>query len=61
MQASMKLGEAMYKASQAEGAAPGAGPDAGPSAAGGPSAGAAKDEKVVDATFEDLSDKNKKG
>ncbi len=65
MQASMKLGEAMYKAGQAEGATPGAGPDAaagpgGPSSAGGPSGGAAKDEKVVDATFEDLSDKNKK-
>ncbi len=65
MQASMKLGEAMYKAGQAEGAAPGAGPEAaagpgGPSSAGGPSGGAAKDEKVVDATFEDLSDKNKK-
>ena len=65
MQASMKLGEAMYKAGQAEGATPGAGPEAaagpgGPSSAGGPSGGAPKDEKVVDATFEDLSDKNKK-
>ncbi len=62
MQASMKLGEAMYKAQQAEGAAaagPGAGPEAGPGA-GDAGAGAAKDEKVVDATFEDLSDKNKK-
>jgi molecular chaperone DnaK len=68
MQASMKLGEAMYKASQADGAAAagaagpeaGAGPGPGPGAsAGGPSS-SAKDEKVVDATFEDLSDKNKK-
>ena len=37
MQASMKLGEAMYKASQSEGAAaaPGGGPEAGPDAGGG--------------------------
>jgi molecular chaperone DnaK len=63
MQASMKLGEAMYKASQAEGAAA-----PGPDAAAGPGpeadeakAKTAKDEKVVDATFEDVSDKNKKG
>ncbi len=56
-QASMKLGEAMYKASQAEAAAGGA--DAGPSAEA-PKGDAPKDEKVVDATFEDVSDKNKK-
>ncbi len=56
-QASMKLGEAMYKASQAEGAAGGA--EAGPSAEA-PQGDAPKDEKVVDATFEDVSDKNKK-
>ena len=52
-QASMKLGEAMYKAQQAEaqaGAAPG-----GPGAAN-----EAKNEKVVDAEFEDVTDKNKK-
>jgi molecular chaperone DnaK len=61
MQASMKLGEAMYKAGQAEGAAaPGADAAAGPEAGAG-DAKAAKDEKVVDATFEDVSDKNKKG
>jgi len=59
-QASMKLGEAMYKAQQAEaqaGAAAGG-------AAGGPEAAneahAAKGEKVVDAEFEDVTDKNKK-
>jgi molecular chaperone DnaK len=56
-QASMKLGEAMYKASQAEAAAGGA--EAGPSAEA-PKGEAPKDEKVVDATFEDVSDKNKK-
>jgi len=56
-QASMKLGEAMYKASQAEGAPGGA--EAGPSAEA-PKGDAPKDEKVVDATFEDVSDKNKK-
>jgi molecular chaperone DnaK len=55
-QASMKLGEAMYKASQAEAAAGGAAPGG----EAGPSAEAPKDEKVVDATFEDVSDKNKK-
>ncbi len=62
MQASMKLGEAMYKAQQAEGGAA-AGPGAAPGGEGpaaGAAGGAPKDEKVVDATFEDLSDKNKK-
>ena len=56
-QASMKLGEAMYKAQQAEGQA-GASP--GDTAAGSGGAGEAKDEKVVDAEFEDVTDKNKK-
>ena len=46
-QAAMKIGEAMYKAQAEAGAAPGA--EAGP--AGG--------EKVVDADFEDVDDKNK--
>ncbi|MBR2817421.1 MAG: Hsp70 family protein, partial [Reyranella sp.] len=53
-QAAMKLGEAMYKAQQAE---------AQPGAAGGAAGGAtgeAKGEKVVDAEFEDVTDKNKK-
>ncbi len=56
----MKLGEAMYKAQQAEaqaGAAAGG-------AAGGPEAAneahGTKGEKVVDAEFEDVTDKNKK-
>jgi molecular chaperone DnaK len=62
MQAAMKLGEAMYKAEQAAGAADPAAAAAGPGAqASGGDSKAAKDEKVVDATFEDLSDKTKKG
>ncbi|MBM3477699.1 MAG: molecular chaperone DnaK [Alphaproteobacteria bacterium] len=47
-QSAMKLGEAMYKASQAE-AAGTSGPEAG--------TGPQKDEKVVDATFEEVDDK----
>ncbi|WP_323989292.1 molecular chaperone DnaK [Nguyenibacter sp. L1] len=47
-QAAMKIGEAVYKAGQAE-AAPGAGPSTGTSGAHG--------EKVVDADFEDVDDK----
>ncbi|MCX7363585.1 MAG: molecular chaperone DnaK, partial [Alphaproteobacteria bacterium] len=53
VQASMKLGEAMYKAQQADA-------QAGAGAAPGGDAGAAKGEKVVDAEFEDVTDKNKK-
>jgi molecular chaperone DnaK len=51
MQSAMKLGEAMYKASQAEGAAPGG------------EAGGAKpqDDKVVDATFEEVDERSKGG
>jgi molecular chaperone DnaK len=65
VQSSMKLGEAMYKASQA--GAAGAGP--GPGGEGGPSAGsgdagaggaAGKDEKVVDADFEEVDEKKNK-
>ena len=47
-QASMKLGEAMYKAQQAEGAA-------GDAAADG--AGNKPDDNVVDADFEEVDDK----
>ena len=55
----MKLGEAMYKAQQATGdVPPGAGDAEGGAKAEGPKA---KDEKVVDATFEEVSDKTKKG
>lgn len=53
MQASMKLGEAMYKSAQGAEAAQGAaGPDMGADA--GASAEEPKDEKVVDADFEEV-------
>ncbi|HYJ59161.1 MAG TPA: molecular chaperone DnaK [Methyloceanibacter sp.] len=50
-QASMKLGEAMYQASQGQGGAPGGGPS---EAAGGP------DDKVVDVDFEEVKDDDSK-
>ncbi|GBQ60147.1 molecular chaperone DnaK [Komagataeibacter swingsii] len=49
-QVAMKVGEAVYKAGQAEGA---------PGAAGAAPGGAPKDEKVVDADFEDVDDSKK--
>jgi len=59
-QAAMKLGEAMYKAQQADAqAGAGTGPGAG-AAPGGGAANQAGNEKVVDAEFEDVTDKNKK-
>jgi len=68
--ASMKLGEAIYKATQESAAAPGAGPssgggNAGPGAAGSSGTGSSgtgpSGEKVVDADFEEVDDdKNKK-
>ncbi len=54
----MKLGEAMYKAQQAEAQAGAAAGGAAGAAGGG--ANEAKGEKVVDAEFEDVTDKNKK-
>src|ERR1700687_5570458 len=57
-QAAMKLGEAVYKAQQAD--AP-TGSERGAAGAGaGGAANEAKDDKVVDAEFEDVTDKNKK-
>ena len=55
-QAAMKIGEAMYKAEAAAAQSPGSTPggDA------GSHAGAAKDDKVVDAEFEEVDDKKKK-
>ncbi len=53
-QAAMKLGEAMYKAQQPDASA--AGPGAGPAGA----EPANKDDKVVDADFEDVTDSSKK-
>jgi molecular chaperone DnaK len=49
-QASMKLGEAMYQASQGQAAGGG----------GGPSASAAPDDKVVDVDFEEVKDDDSK-
>jgi molecular chaperone DnaK len=51
-QAAMKIGEAMYKAEQAQTPPPGGD--------SGPRAGDPKDEKVVDAEFEEVDDKKKK-
>ncbi len=65
-QASMKIGEAMYKAQAAAGGQPGAegGPGAGPGpdagAAGGGAAGGAKpDDKVVDADYEEVDERKR--
>jgi len=58
-EAAMKIGEAIYKAKAAEGAAPGAEPPhAGPDAGAGHAAGG--DDRVVDADFEEV-DERKKG
>jgi molecular chaperone DnaK len=60
-QAAMKIGEAMYKAQgAAEAGGPGGGPDGGE--AGGGSAGGpgSRDEKVVDAEFEEVDPTKKK-
>ena len=60
-QSSMKLGEAVYKASQAEAAgaaSSGSGEAAGPSASG--SSDSPPDEGVVDAQFEEVKDDEKK-
>ncbi len=60
MQAAMKLGEAMYKAEQEKKAAEGAKPADGAGAADAKASAGAKDEKVVDAEFEEVDDKKKK-
>jgi molecular chaperone DnaK len=71
VQSSMKLGEAVYKATQGDGAAPGAGPDAGAGAGPGAGTGAGagpsgaaggasgRDGRVVDADFEEVDEKKK--
>jgi molecular chaperone DnaK len=60
-QASMKVGEALYKAQQAEHA--GAGGAAGPSSSGPSSGGTTGggNDKVVDADFEEVDDQKKRG
>jgi molecular chaperone DnaK len=59
LQASMKLGEAMYKAQQEKEAAAANPSGDKPGGDGGTTAGG-KDEKVVDAEFEEVDEKNKK-
>jgi molecular chaperone DnaK len=56
LQASMKMGEAMYKGMNPDGAAAGAA-DGGPSAPGG----SQPDDGVVDADYEEVNDEKKKG
>jgi molecular chaperone DnaK len=56
-QAAMKIGEALYKAQQAQQA--GAGDSGGPSSSG--AAGAGDSDKVVDADFEEVDDQKKRG
>ncbi|HEX5453680.1 MAG TPA: molecular chaperone DnaK [Stellaceae bacterium] len=58
-QAAMKLGEAMYKATQGADSG-GGGPQAGTGPGGGPAGGAGND-KVVDADFEEVDDQKKRG
>ncbi|MEZ5856035.1 MAG: molecular chaperone DnaK [Hyphomicrobiaceae bacterium] len=55
MQATMKLGEAIYGADKAA-----AGEGGGPEGAAGPGAGGPKDDNVVDADFEEVKDDKKK-
>ncbi len=60
-QASMKLGEAMYQASQADAADGGPGGEPGGDAGGSGASGGESDEKVVDAEFEEVDpEKDKK-
>ena len=61
-QASMKVGEALYKAQQAEqAAAQGAGPSTGGPSSGGAAGGGGANDKVVDADFEEVDDQKKRG
>lgn len=56
-QASHKLAEAMYKASQPQGEAPSAGPQAGAPAGDGTAQEQKKDEGVIDAEYVDVEDR----
>ncbi|MBM3521321.1 MAG: molecular chaperone DnaK, partial [Alphaproteobacteria bacterium] len=56
LQSAMKLGEAMYKAGQAEAAGAAPGSEGGPGSGTG---GQKPDDKVVDATYEEVNDKDK--
>jgi molecular chaperone DnaK len=57
--ATMKMGETLYKAQQAQPGGEG-GPGAGPGAQGGAGGGSNPNEKVVDADFEEVDPKKKK-
>ncbi|MGH7110982.1 MAG: molecular chaperone DnaK [Stellaceae bacterium] len=59
-QAAMKVGEALYRASQAQGGGDAGGPGGGPGGASG-SSGATGDDKVVDADFEEVDEQKKRG
>jgi len=60
-QASMQLGEALYKAQAPQGGAPGAGPEGpqGPGGGQGPQGPGAGSDKVVDADFEEVDEKKR--
>ncbi|MBV8337081.1 MAG: Hsp70 family protein, partial [Alphaproteobacteria bacterium] len=59
-QASMKIGEALYKAQQAQQpGAEGGGPSGGASSGGAPGAGG--NDRVVDADFEEVDEQKKRG
>jgi molecular chaperone DnaK len=56
----MKLGEAMYRATQGAGTESGGGAGPGAAGGGGPG-GAAGNDKVVDADFEEVDDQKRRG
>ncbi len=58
-QASMRMGEALYKTQQTP--PPGGGPQPGQGAGAGGQAGGAGDEKVVDAEFQEVDEQKKRG
>jgi len=60
-QASMQLGEALYKAQAPQGGAPGPGPEGpqGPGGGQGPQGPGAGSDKVVDADFEEVDEKKR--
>jgi molecular chaperone DnaK len=60
-QASMKIGEALYKAQQAEQAGAGGSTGGGGPAGGGPHDDGGAGDKVVDADFEEVDDQKKRG
>jgi molecular chaperone DnaK len=60
-QASMKLGEALYKAQQAEQAGAGDGGPTSGGTGGSGAGGSGGSDKVVDADFEEVDDQKKRG